>query len=203
MTGKDETSTNPQWLICAKVTLQGFLIQADSFPEPRGYHQAGAFTRFVRHQWREPHSYIQSQWITGWLLQWSQVLSYSRVNYSSQGWKAAVSKISATNDAYSLLQWKDKHRLPVHQDDSLSAALLVPCQGSWDRLYSLQPEVNNNNNNDILIKREPLVYARARHTVQKKNKSFRLGGYKLKKENKKQQLDNSNHKLIYGHCTSR
>ena len=46
---------------------------------------------------------------------------------------------------------------------------------------------SNNNNNEILIKCEPLGYTRARHTVQKKKeKKKRLGQY------------NTNNKLIHG-----
>ena len=36
---------------------------------------------------------------------------------------------------------------------------------------------DNNNNNEILIKREPLVYTRAWRAVQKKEKEKRLGQY--------------------------
>ena len=57
--------------------------------------------------------------------------------------------------------------------------------------------INNNNNDNhdkILIKREPLVYARARGAVQKNNnnnKIFRLGQYKLKnKQTTKQKTKN-------------
>ena len=52
--------------------------------------------------------------------------------------------------------------------------------------------LDHNDNNEILFKREPLVFTRARHAAQKKKKEKkRLGQY------------NSNNKLIHGQYTSR
>ena len=75
----------------------------------------------------------------------------------------------------------------------MSVCLCV-CRCEHSLLCMLMNTVDyNNNDNEILVKRKPLVCTRAQRTVhkKKKKKKERLGQY------------NSNNKLIHGQYTSR
>ena len=59
--------------------------------------------------------------------------------------------------------------------------------------------LNDNNSNEILTKRKPLIYTKARRAEQENKKiALKLGKHKIKKK-KKKLGDNNNHKLIKGH----